>query len=484
MSAADMNRKKRICENIGEANVCNILFPIDVARRLGISKSSVLRLDSEGVFPAHMFEKNGVQYRYYMAAECDAFVVSPEFLNWKDTRMARKRAVCKTIHDFGVDLGTVYTAAELAEKFSVSRSMIDRWTRSGLIQHSVYRHVSRSYVYYTEEQVEEFSENGFRTTTQFANADLIGTSIGKLDILGFSEASVRSGYYGSYICKCACGNTVEVPRSELLAGKRKSCGCKFHDLTGKTFGRWHVDSQAPFAYTPSGYRLFQYACTCACGTKRIVTATSLTSGASQSCGCLHKEVVSERHLKNLTGRVFGDLTVQYRAETHWSRTGHRMKSMWHCVCACGSELDVSSENLLSGRIDSCGCGRRGPNTGASKCEFDVRKYLESIGLFENEFDGFVQYQTYPDLVGVGGGYLLYDFYVTCGDHKWLIECQGAQHYRPVEWFGGQAKFEIQQEHDKRKREYAEKIGVPLIEVPYTLVSYDDVANLLRLNGIV
>ena len=60
----------------------------------------------------------------------------------------------------------------------------------------------------------------------------------------------------------------------------------------------------------------------------------------------------------------------------------------------------------------------------------------------------------------------------------LIECQGQQHYKPVEYFGGEEQFEKQQIHDNKKREYAKSINAELIEIPYTVESYDDVKNKL------
>lgn len=63
---------------------------------------------------------------------------------------------------------------------------------------------------------------------------------------------------------------------------------KFKDLTGMTFGRWTVVSRAN-NHSGAGVR---WACQCSCGTQRDVIGLSLTSGASKSCGCLHKEIMS------------------------------------------------------------------------------------------------------------------------------------------------------------------------------------------------
>lgn len=54
-------------------------------------------------------------------------------------------------------------------------------------------------------------------------------------------------------------------------------------------------------------------------------------------------------LIDLTGQVFGDLTViGYHKESH--RTG-----MWICLCTCGGRRDVSSQKLRDGFTTHCGC---------------------------------------------------------------------------------------------------------------------------------
>ena len=48
----------------------------------------------------------------------------------------------------------------------------------------------------------------------------------------------------------------------------------------------------------------------------------------------------------------------------------------------------------------------------------------------------------------------------------LIEYNGEQHYEPVEAFGGEKQLEVQHEHDRRKRKYAENNGFQFIEIGY------------------
>lgn len=74
-----------------------------------------------------------------------------------------------------------------------------------------------------------------------------------------------------------------------LRGKRRP----IQDLTGKTFGRLTVTSFA-------GMRGWQslWKCRCECGTEKVILGRSLNYGATNSCGCLHKETISRTRLKH------------------------------------------------------------------------------------------------------------------------------------------------------------------------------------------
>ena len=75
--------------------------------------------------------------------------------------------------------------------------------------------------------------------------------------------------------------------------------------------------------------------------------------------------------KDLTGMKFGRWTVMYRA--------HNVKGRiyWHCKCSCeaGTEKDVLSTILLSGKSTSCGCYRKEQ----LKKKTDARMHSDLIG---------------------------------------------------------------------------------------------------------
>jgi hypothetical protein len=120
------------------------------------------------------------------------------------------------------------------------------------------------------------------------------------------------------------------------------------NLSQKRFGRLiaiepvHVDGR------------IKWLCKCDCGTKKYIDKCSLTSGKSQSCGCLQKERVSSaikgKFVKQLTGMRFGKVVV---VKEYWKRRYGGV--CWECKCDCGNKSIFPSSDLIRGRIKSCGC---------------------------------------------------------------------------------------------------------------------------------
>jgi hypothetical protein len=54
----------------------------------------------------------------------------------------------------------------------------------------------------------------------------------------------------------------------------------------------------------------------------------------------------------IPGNVFGRLTVLDLIQNRKTTYGHRI---WRCQCACGAFREVSTNNLRSGNVKSCGC---------------------------------------------------------------------------------------------------------------------------------
>lgn len=76
--------------------------------------------------------------------------------------------------------------------------------------------------------------------------------------------------------------------------------------------------------------------------------------------------------------------------------------------------------------------------------------------------------------------LRFDFAVYKEDELLaFIECQGEQHFMPVEEFGGERRFAIQQRNDEEKRKYAKEHAIKLLEISYKNKKYETVESILR-----
>lgn len=82
-------------------------------------------------------------------------------------------------------------------------------------------------------------------------------------------------------------------------------------------------------------------------------------------------------LIDLTGRVFGRLTVLSRAEDYICKNG-RHRARWNCLCSCGVNICVLGESLRQGNTHSCGCLFKEMMSCKQKTHGDSKKALYGI----------------------------------------------------------------------------------------------------------
>lgn len=158
-------------------------------------------------------------------------------------------------------------------------------------------------------------------------------------------------------------------------------------------------------------------------------------------------------------------------------SGSSTNKVWW-LCSEGHEWDAFIKSRNNGKIRS-GCPEC--HKFKSKGEKRIIKYLIKngfISILQNNFSNllelnpnilldniYIPQKTFNGLIGVGNGLLSYDFYIP--KYSLLIEFQGKQHEKYVESFHKNKKaFETQQEHDKRKKEYARNNNINLLEIWY------------------
>lgn len=76
---------------------------------------------------------------------------------------------------------------------------------------------------------------------------------------------------------------------------------------------------------------------------------------------------------------------------------------------------------------------------------------------------FETQKTFEDLKSLKGKLLRFDFFVA---NKYAIEFNGLQHYKSVDYFGGEEAFEVRQFYDNQKEDYCKKNNIPLLIIPY------------------
>lgn len=125
--------------------------------------------------------------------------------------------------------------------------------------------------------------------------DLTGKRFGRLTVVERVESP--TGNY--WLCRCSCGNTKQITRSDSLkSGLIRSCGCLNDEararqaakLKGRRFGRLKVLDRAE-----NKGRGASWLCCCDCGNQITVTTGELNRGRTQSCGCLRVDTQRELH---------------------------------------------------------------------------------------------------------------------------------------------------------------------------------------------
>ena len=134
-----------------------------------------------------------------------------------------------------------------------------------------------------------------------------------------------------------------------------------------------------------------------------------------------------------------------------------IRAWWLCS-DCHHEWEAS----IYARSGGTAC----PICRKSRGERRIYQYLRSRCI---PFEAQV---AYVDLVGLGGMPLLFDFVVGGKVGPWMfIEYDGEQHFRPTSFGDNDAdpvkQYQKLREHDERKSQWCEMIGVPLLRIKYT-----------------
>lgn len=258
--------------------------------------------------------------------------------------------------------------------------------------------------------------------------------------------------------KCDCGNVWEPYAHSLLNGFGcKRCGLKKRsenrrktqdEFEKEVFDLVGDEYTVIGEYTGSDNKIkFRHN---KCGREYKVVPSSFISG--KRCNpCVRKDLGYRRRkgaqdfidqVWELVGNEYKVLTTDFELRSDKIKIKHTI---------CGYKYKVTPQKFLS--------GRRCPVCRESAGEAQVRAYLEKEG-----YQFFSQYP-FDDLYAEKR--LRFDFVVFDGDRVlFAVEYDGEQHYRPVEFWGGEKGFKRQKKRDELKNDYCLKKGIPLIRIPY------------------
>ena len=159
-----------------------------------------------------------------------------------------------------------------------------------------------------------------------------------------------------------------------------------------------------------------------------------------------------KRTKDRTYTLNGFLTVyrsKFKDSDYDFSKSHYTNSLAKMIVTCPKhgDFEIRPNDLLSGH----GC----PICNNSRLEIEVASFLDKEGI------EYIQYATFDWLINQNTNRkLTFDFYIP--KYNIAIECQGDQHFVPIEHFGGIEKFEDNKYRDSLKRKLAKENGIRLL----------------------
>lgn len=135
--------------------------------------------------------------------------------------------------------------------------------------------------------------------------EIEGQTFGDLTVLERSAVYHKNGGIW-WKCQCSCGNVCEVPSTLLVKGRKTHCGCKsqkmyyFADIRDQRFSRLVAMRPTERRDSTGG---IVWLCKCDCGNEVEVPYNNLMYANQRSCGCQKKE--HDQLLGKLQTRVDG-----------------------------------------------------------------------------------------------------------------------------------------------------------------------------------
>lgn len=277
----------------------------------------------------------------------------------------------------------------------------------------------------------------------------------------------KTDYHGSY--KISCNNFYNNKRCPYC------CNQKVHPKD--SFGQWLIDTYGnnaldkywsdkntidPFTIAPAGGKKVWIKCQEKDYHGSYETICSSFTRGDRCPYCTNQKI----HTLDSFGSLYPEKAK------YWSKKNKKSpyevapcssNKYWFYCKDCGNEFQTALHCLI-GQNRSMKC----LNCNSSKGEQKINNWLK-----ENDID-FIPQKEFEGLLGTGGKNLSYDFYLP--SYNLLIEYQGEFHDGTAQ-LQTKEDFKRQQEHDKRKFNYAKNNNINLLEIWY--YDYNNIENILE-----
>lgn len=199
-------------------------------------------------------------------------------------------------------------------------------------------------------------------------------------------------------------------------------------------------------------------CLCSCGKVFISLHSNIVNNNSTCPECGQKRVTKIHSHHYTSGQILNDITGSKFIKEVPHGDYKKRRAIIECG-KCHQLYEATIQNVINGSL----CPKCAFNYD-SKASLTVEHFLNQLNIpFKKEY-------TFPDLKGINNKSLRFDFCLITSTPLTLIEVDGEQHTRPIEYFGGEDSFKRLQINDEAKNCYALKHGYNLIRIPHTSFS--------------
>lgn len=181
--------------------------------------------------------------------------------------------------------------------------------------------------------------------------DITGQTFGNITILKRVESD-KDGR-AQFLYRCACGKEKVGRSKDIRNGRIISCGCQKSknnrkDITGQQYGELTA-----LRYIKSEHNKAMWEFQCSCGNITEKPKTDVVAGKIKSCGCKTNLWRSQAHrILETPGTVYGFLQIE---EPNFTENDMGDSAYW-CTCLlCGKRVLIKSIALRTGNTKSCGC---------------------------------------------------------------------------------------------------------------------------------